>query len=276
MTAPIMNFTMAVHGPPKSGKTWFAATFPRPVFISAAPERGWTALPRHENWPNITVLPCPLVPGQEQISGDPNAAPPPDYAIVKDSRPRFPIEDMEYIVLKRIQEEYQQRNWQTVVVDTVTLYDQQVVSQLSEYGKREMGGKGGGQWTVVKQHMLNMINSLQSLPLNVVWVFHSQDIKTGDIIMRTQPSAVGKHWRDVFAPRVRMIGYMHKEQIMDQATKEIETQRSLLVKCPKDFTPPFEAGGDYEECFTGKDWCLVPTWDSLAKRLNKTINVNVG
>lgn len=264
---PLTNFTMAIHGPPKSGKTWCAATFPRPVFISAAPERGWTALHKHKNWPNITVLPCPLIPGVEQISGDPNAAPPPDFAVVKDSRPRLPIEDMEHIILQRIRNEWQQRNWQTVVVDTVTLYDEQVVSQLSDYGRREMGGKGGGQWTVVKQHMLNMINSLQGLPLNVVWVFHSQEIKTGDIIMRTQPAAVGKHWRDVFAPRVRMIGYMHKRQIMDQATKEIETERSLLVKCPPDWSPQFEAGGDFEECFTGKDWCLVPSWDAISRRL---------
>jgi hypothetical protein len=269
-----MNLTMAIHGDAKSGKTWLAATFPRPVFISAAPERGWTALPAHPNWPNITVLPCPLIPGQEQITGDPSAPPPPDWALVKDDKRRLPIADMEYIVLRRIREEYQQRNWRTVVIDTTTIYDEMVVSQLSDYGKIEMGGKGGGQWNVVKQHMLNMVNALQTLPLNIVWVFHSKYIKTGDIVLKVEPAAVGSHWEKVFAPTVRIIAYLKKEETLDQATGEMQTTRALLLKCPPNINPPVVAGGNFEHLFQGKDWCLKPHWDSLAQRLQGTFNVD--
>jgi hypothetical protein len=269
-----MNLTMAIHGPPKCGKTFAAATFPKPVFISAAPERGWTALPAHPNWPNITVLPCPLIPGQEQICGDPDAPPPPEWALVKDGARRLPIADMENIILNRIQLEYKTRGWRTVVIDTTTIYDEMVVSQLSDYGKIEMGGKGGGQWNVVKQHMLNMVNALQSLPLNIVWVFHSRERKTGDIVLRVEPSAVGSHWEKVFAPTVRIIGYLAKEEELDQKTGEMQTTRALLLKCPPNRNPPFVAGGNFEHLFQGKDWCLEPTWEALAKRLEGTFYID--
>jgi hypothetical protein len=181
---------------------------------------------------------------------------------------------MEYIVLRRIREEYQQRNWRTVVIDTTTIYDEMVVSQLSDYGKIEMGGKGGGQWNVVKQHMLNMVNALQTLPLNIVWVFHSKYIKTGDIVLKVEPAAVGSHWEKVFAPTVRIIAYLKKEETLDQATGEMQTTRALLLKCPPNINPPVVAGGNFEHLFQGKDWCLKPHWDSLAQRLQGTFNVD--
>lgn len=274
MTTPLMNLTMAIHGDSKAGKTWCAATFPRPVFISAAPERGWTALSAHPNWPNITILPCPLIPGEEQICGDPDAPPPPDWALVKDDKRRLPIADMEYIILRRIREEYKQRNWRTVVIDTTTIYDQMVVSQLSDYGKIEMGGKGGGQWNVVKQHMLNMVNALQTLPLHVVWVFHTKYIKTSDIVLKIEPAVVGSHWKEVFAPTVRIIAYLEKEETLDQATGAMVTQRALMLKCPSNRQPPFVAGGNFEHLFQDQDWCLMPNWAALAKRLEGTFKID--
>lgn len=263
----MLNLTMALYGAPKAGKTWMAATAPRPVIIAAAPERGWTALTRHANWANITVLPCPLIPGLEQISGDPKMRPAPEWARVKDAKPRSAIADMEHVILRRIREEYKHRDWQTVVIDTTTLIAEMYVSELSHYGGREMGGKGGGQWTVLKQHLLNIVNALQALPLHVIWTFHTGEVRNGDIILRLEPGVVGSNWRKVFAPTVRLIGYLNKEQRQDNETGEIETVRGLLVKCPPNHQPPFEAGGDFEECFSGKDWCLAPTWEALAKRL---------
>lgn len=267
---PEMHVTMALYGPPKSGKSWAAATFPNPVFIAAAPERGWTALNAHDNWPNITILPVPLVPGQEQICGDPQAAPPPDYAVVRDNAPRQPIVDMENIILRRIREEHAQRGWRTVVVDTMSIYADMVVSQLSDYGRIDMWGSGGGNWTIVQQHMLNMINALQGLPLHVVWLFHVRERKTGEIVLSQEPAIVGSNWAKVFAPVCRLIGYLKKDETLNSENGAVETTRRLLLKCPSNFNPPFVAGGNFEHLFGGTDWCLAPTWESLSKRLHGT------
>lgn len=256
------HLTMALYGSAKAGKTWFAATAPRPVFISAASERGWTALPSHPNWANITVLPVPLVKGYETISGDPSIQTP-SYAFVPDNKPRNVIADLEYIIFRRLLEEREIYGWRTVVLDTASLIGEMFVSQLSGYGEIEMGGKGGGQWTKVKQLFSNMINTLQGLPVHVIWTFHEQLVKNGDIIIKRKPAIVGSNWDRVIAPTCRVISYLQKMDIQDPESGEIKTTRALYTKCPHNFSPPFEAGGNFEHLLP--EGCYVPDWASLLK-----------
>jgi hypothetical protein len=257
-----MNLTLAVYGAIKSGKTHFAATAPRPVFIAAAPERGWSALPSHSNWPNITVLPLPLIKGLETISGDPNVKTP-DYALVKDNKPRNVIADLEYIIFRRIREQYEENNWRTVVIDTTTLLGEMFVSCLSNYGEVEMGGRGGGQWTKVKQLFNNIVNSLQSLPLHVIWTFHEATEKNGDFIVKHMPALVGSNWDRAVAPTCRVIARLVKTDEQNPETGEIHTQRALYTKCPTAIRPPFEAGSNFEHLLP--EGCYVPSWDTLLK-----------
>jgi hypothetical protein len=267
---------MAAYGRTKVGKTWFAATAPKPVFICAAQERGWSALPSHPNYANITVLPVPLVEGQEELGGD--ARPPSkDYKATR--RPDLVVDIRRAI--ERVVNEYQQRGWRTVVIDTATVICGMLVSQLSEYGKREMGGKGGGQWNTLTQELTMIRNTLQGLPLHVIWTFH--EVMNEDL-RKIKPALTGKNYDTVIAPAVRLCAYLTYRQVpvMDENEQPImlpngrvkyEPQRGLWVSCPGEEQPQFETGTSFEHLFTESD-LYRPHWDTLAKRLQGVVRVD--
>lgn len=284
MTASTSNLTpmaMSIYGPTKVGKTWFAATAPKPVFIASAQERGWSALPSHKNYENITILPVPLVAGQEELGGNVKE-PPKNYRANK--KPNL-IDDI-HRALERIVNEYQTRGWRTVVIDTASMLSGMFVSELSEYGKRELGGKGGGQWVTIQQELFLIRNTLQGLPLHVIWTFHEiwdEDAK------QLKPSLTGKNYGLVIAPAVRLTGYLTREDplVVDEAGKTIltpdgkeqyTTVRGLWIRCPK---PPPEASLYRRfEASTSFDHLLAespvyrPHWDTLAKRLQGVVRVD--
>jgi hypothetical protein len=279
MLAPI---TMALYGPPKSGKTHTAGTFPRPVFISVASERGWMTLPEHPNWKNISVIPCPLMPGMELMSGDPSATPP-EPLIVKDASQRQPIDDMK-LILTTIENEYIKRNWRTVVLDTMTLHESQFVSQLSDYGRETMNGANGGKWMDLRELLFEMLRRLQNLPLHVVWVMHDEEIKQGEIITGVGPACVGANWRKVYGPSCRLVGYQKKTTETFRETPESPLQfkpprfdvffqdpgREITNTAPLQYL-----GGNLESKFNqGHDWCQRADWQAFGRKLEGVVRLD--
>jgi len=281
VTAPtpasnLTPMTMAIYGPTKVGKTWFSATAPRPVFISASQERGWSALPSHPNYENITILPVPLVEGQEELGGNVKTLPK-DYRATK--KPDLIVDIRRAI--ERVANEYQTRGWRTVVIDTATVLSGMFVSQLSEYGKREMGGKGGGQWNTLTQELTLIRNTLQGLPLHVIWTFHEM---MDDDARKLKPALTGKNYNTVIAPAVRLTCYLTREDVavedevgnpvMDEnGRQKLVTERSLWIRCPSNKQPAFEVGNSFEHLFSESPNYL-PHWDSLAKRLHGVVRVD--
>jgi hypothetical protein len=282
--AVLSEVTMSVQGVSKVGKTWFAGTMPHPVFIAAAQERGWLALPSHPNWKNITVLPVPLIPGQEEIAAV--RRPVATKWKAKGTQERNPIFDMEQVILPRIRDEYKERGWRTVVIDTTTLYAGMVVSQLSDYGKKSMWGQGEmNQWNLVQQHIYNIRNALHGLPLHVVWLFHTKGLenKQGKVV-KLVPELQGRSYDRVIAPAMRIEAYLDKvdeyeqdsegNNIIDEATgsPRLITKRRLWTSCPPDADIPFTAGSSFEHLLPGG--CFKPDWAGFAKRLKDVIRVD--
>lgn len=271
MLTPI---SMSLFGKTKAGKTWFAAGAPRPVFLSASDERGWSALPSHPNWKNITILPIPRIPEMEELGGA--AQPVPENYHAKAGVARDDIIGDMQAALQRVEREWKQRDWRTVVIDTASIYARNVVSQLSNYGRDQMWGKGGGQWSLVQQHIANIRNVVSRLPLHVIWLFHV-DAKESDAgIVQRAPALVGKNYEVIIAPSVVICGFIEREDVMvtdaegkpvlENGAPKIETVRGIYTKCPSYKTPPFDCGCRFEHLLPENGY-MKPEWAAFAKYL---------
>jgi len=239
--------TAAFYGVSKSGKTTLAATFPNPVFISPAAERGWADLPRHPNWQNVTILTVPPVPGFDEIG--PTARP-------SQQVPRLePTQAMEQYILPKLWEGYQQRGWKTVVFDTASIYADMVVSEMTAYGSVVMTTRGSdNDWIKVQQHFLNIRNHLQGLPLNVVWLLH---VKESEMAGKLVPAFTGSSLNKHILPTCGVVGYLEKRvhaydkdgRLCTESTQVPTSYRNvryLWTTCPPNSTPQFEVGTRHE------------------------------
>lgn len=135
-----------VGGKASSGKTHFAATFPKPLFISDAteggaatldamnPEMWWDANDPPEVWEIENMLEMTKI------------------AIDLGGRKVFP--------------------WQTVVVDSLSIYAQRVLRELNSSDPKQDNRQRYG---VLSDQLSSLVARIHSLPAHIVWLCHIDD-----------------------------------------------------------------------------------------------------
>lgn len=159
------GITMFLFGAVGTWKTTFAATWPKPLFLSVGPEGGDDALAA---MPEIYGLQTPPV-----------------YSIGSPEAMKEKVE--------RVRRDYARMDINTVVVDSITYYVDMWISQLMElrYNDpkvKERMKKTGGEaaimtmrdWGVLAMHIRDIAMILHSTPLNVIWIGLQREIKQSD------------------------------------------------------------------------------------------------
>jgi hypothetical protein len=157
--------TMLLFGGIGTWKTSFAGCWPKPIFLSVGVEGGDDAL---------AMLP--------ELYG---IQPPPVYQITS--------AEMMLEKITRIVRDYKTMDVNTVVIDSITLYQDMWISQLMErkYANNERVQKkvkesGGGaaimemqDWGLLEMHVRDMVVRLHNTGLNVLWLaLEKENIKT--------------------------------------------------------------------------------------------------
>jgi hypothetical protein len=144
------RITVLSYGGMRTGKTRFAATWPRPVFLSDATESGWTTI---ENM-------------------DKNALHEPDrlplvWAIEKSADMFQAIKDVENMIRTK------PGTIMTIVVDSLTFYADLFFNTLDAAG----GGRVDPRQHYQKlgQHLRTLREQIHLLPLNVIWLALAKD-----------------------------------------------------------------------------------------------------
>ena len=150
---------MFVYGAPRRWKSSFAGTFPKPIFLS---------------------------PSQE--GGDRTLAAYPDAQVISIDT----MKDMQDAV-SMIERDHRRYGWRTVVVDSITFYNDLVLAELTK-------GKTSGQimnvkdWGVLELHVMKwLLPTLHRLPLHVIWIALENVVKgDDDQVLRIEPMIPGK------------------------------------------------------------------------------------
>jgi hypothetical protein len=142
--APLRRITALVYGKSRSGKTRFAGGWPRPIFLSDAPEGGWETL-RHMPQEDF------FEPGRF----------PEVLAIERSEDMMTAISDLSARLTARPGE------IQTVVVDSLTFYADTYFASLEnrpgKIDKRQLYGDLGS-------HLRSLCIQMHQLPVNVLWL----------------------------------------------------------------------------------------------------------
>jgi len=138
------RITMMLTGSSRSGKTYFAARFPRPVFLSDASEGGWTTI---ENMADEAFYENGRVPEV--------------YAIEKPADMIDSIADLE----TRINADKQSVG--TIVIDSLTFYAEMYFAQLEAASQRFDTRKAYGD---LASHLRWIMIRIHRLPVNVLWL----------------------------------------------------------------------------------------------------------
>lgn len=153
---PTRKLHTFVYGPLRTGKTSFAATFPKPIFLSAGNEGGDMTL----RFFNVDIIPI-NTPGDMKMA------------------------------VKYIAANYHTKGWRTVVVDSVTYYSDLVIQELTKGGERPMIQR---DWGLLDLHLQKqLLPDLHRLPLHVVWISTEEPEKGGDgQVVGYKPMLYGK------------------------------------------------------------------------------------
>lgn len=155
-TMPAKPLHCFVYGPLGSGKTTFASTFPKPVFLSAGNEGGDT-----------TLRFCKGHVIQINSSQD-----------LKDA-------------VALVQQQYKHYGWRTLVIDSVTYLSDLYISELTKSGDKAMQQRDWGMLDLFLQKWLQPV--LRKLPLHVVWIAGEDTDRGSDGgVMGYRPMLYGK------------------------------------------------------------------------------------
>jgi len=145
-----------VYGPLGSGKTTFASTFPRPVFLSAGNEGGDT-----------TLRFCKGHVIQVNSSND--------------------LKEAVGLVHAR----HKEFGWRTLVIDSVTYLSDLYISELTKSGDKPMQQRDWGMLDLFLQKWLQP--TLRKLPLHVVWIAGEDVERNGENgVVGYRPMLYGK------------------------------------------------------------------------------------
>jgi len=139
----IQRVTALSYGQSRAGKTRFAGSWPRPLFLSDATESGWTTLSNMDRNALFEVERSPIV-----------------WSIEKASDMMQGVHDAEALVKRG--------EVHTVVVDSLTFYADLFFNTLDAAG----GNRADGRQLYQKlgQHLKNLREQIHLLGCNVVWL----------------------------------------------------------------------------------------------------------
>lgn len=236
-----------IYGPPKVGKTTCAGTWPNPVFVVPAQERGTSSL--HAAGKGVDIL---------------------EVASISDMSEALQV----------VRAEYEKHNWRTVVFDPWTTY-----TLIAEVEMREIytGRDYRQMYGELRQHQLNVWRAMQGLPLHTVWVCH----ETGDTEelggCRT-PLAVGSAIKALMAS-VDINAYMTKrtkairtedgEIARDDKGRPMKQEQRMLItqEFPEEvFGFDFVANARWNERLS--EGVYKPHWSVFAKRLKDVVRID--
>jgi hypothetical protein len=151
------RITVMSYGAPRSGKTEFAGTFPKPLFLASGDESGWTTLEsiRPEKLYDRDVQ--PLVWAIDQPSDMMQAVGQLDTELKKDPK-----------------------KYGTVVIDSVTFYGQLFLSFLESSAASNPKEQGLRVFLKFQQHMQLLAQKVHALPCNVVWLALAKEPGEGE------------------------------------------------------------------------------------------------
>ena len=158
---PPRPLTCFIYGAPRRAKTSLAASFPRPIVISAGVEGGDRTLQ--------------LFPDTEAIR----------------VRNRSEVEEaVRFVQLNRTA-----HGWQTVVIDSITFILESVIAEFSgvkadkTYGKMDQQAWGRLESWLTKW----LMPTLHALPMHIVWIALEKQImdRESGVIVRTEPMIPG-------------------------------------------------------------------------------------
>jgi len=150
-----VNIRALVAGAASSGKTTFAASAPRPLFISDATEGGYKTL--------FNMDP--------QWWWDP--AIPPDVWVIENAMKVGNRESDIAMILARLEKaKFDNRfPWRTIVIDPLSIYVDRVLAELEAApngkDKRQLYGD-------LASHLKNLLNRFHALPANILWLCHTK------------------------------------------------------------------------------------------------------
>jgi len=145
-----------VYGPLRSGKTTFASTFPKAVFLTAGNEGGDTTL----RFCNVDII-------QINSSTDMKEA------------------------IQVVRTQHAKYGWRTVVVDSLTYYSDLFIQELTKNGDKPMMQR---DWGMLDLHLQKwLLPTLRSLPMHVVWIALEEGDKGPDgQVVGYKPMLYGK------------------------------------------------------------------------------------
>lgn len=242
---PPRPIAILVHGDDKTGKTSFAGTFPNPVFIVPAQERGTSSLKR--------------VIHEESLDGSPQKS----IQYIAAGSAREMEEACAYV-----RDNYKKHGWRTVVIDPLTTYGRILRNELVAAGVT-----GWDLYSGIGTNITTLWRWLQGIPLHIVWVCHTDDRKSGDIVMSREPKLDGQDAIKTIRSNVDLIMYTEVEdiEVKDAEGKSGFIRRfGIYTKCPPNAFPRFVAGGRWEELLPKQQPCK-PHFNMLANRLKDVI-----
>ncbi len=139
-----------IYGPSGAGKTRFAATFPRPLFLSDRSEKGWETIA----WMSDDDF---YEKGRR----------PEVWAIGKPAEMVEALSEVETIVKK------DKQRFRTLVVDQLTHYADAYFSELEMLAYQNAKGKRPDSrqlYNDLASHLRYLMLRVHELPLNIVWV----------------------------------------------------------------------------------------------------------
>lgn len=205
INAPKRRVTVMSYGASRAGKTRFAATFPRPLFLSDNSEGGWETIRNMnpEDWyePDVT----PRVWAMEK---------PED--IVKS------IANVEGICRGPLTvngRHYKPGDIQTVVVDSLTFYSDTFLAHLTRTMKdmRQV-------YQSLGSHLREVMIRMHELPVNVVWICLEKGPPEDNPTQGAGPLIPGQT-KDKAPPRCDYLFYHRSLQRGQDVAFEVHTKR---------------------------------------------------
>lgn len=220
-----------IHGEPKVGKTRFAGTAPKPVFV----------VPEHDRGTNS------LIALNKEIK----------YTTVTSTKEML-------LASRYISQNAKKQGWETVVCDPFTIYGrialQEIEANFEGRDRRQMFG-------AVHRHLVDLWNLLQGAGLNMIWVCHSRDVgrddeeEMGKKVLSREPALIGTALQDIMAT-VDFILYM--DTVEKGEGKEKKVISRVWTRCPEASPIKFRATCRFRENLKP---CYVADWAVITKDL---------
>lgn len=186
---------VALVGPPGSGKTSIAASFPKPAFI----------IPRNEG--SDAVL------GEGFTKIDVGVHRTVDAAGVEHVGTRPPMAHM-FQILDQLflwQQTGQLHDMcETIVVEQLSHYSGLVELELTNDGAISMSGNNGGRWNAFQAHFQQMLDKLFKLDVHVVMTMHDRVRTLKDQIIGHEPAIAGYSSKFITSS-CDLLGYCDRE-----------------------------------------------------------------